>query len=509
MEEATRPHVVVVPLIAQGHIIPFLELSKLLCKAGLAVSFITTPRNADRIRAQVYAADLPIRLVSLRMPPIEGLANGAENSENVSREQMDSMIVTWHRLAQPYEDWLAGQDLSPSCPTRPVCVITDMFADWVNASSAKFGLPTVVFYTTGAFGTALLHAIVNHDPQKGKGDEEPFDIPGLSFPATMKKSDLAVHMRDQDANPRHHSIKALINKSTEGHMFIFNTFTELDYDGLKHMRALTGKPVLSMGPLLPDDMFEENEYERCRKLSVRGKASDISDDDCLAWLDSRPLRSVVFVCLGSQFLMSSEQSRALAEGLERSGQAFVWAIRSQDPKTALPEGFEERTKDRSLMIWGWAPQLMILAHSSVGAFLSHCGWNSTLECISLGVPMITWPMYADQPLNSKLLVEQHGVAVQICVDVSGVPEPERVSEAIRRLVVDEEGRGMRERAQRLAAHARSAVREGGSSRKNVEYFVEQMRVLDRRDKDIVLPSKHAQAAGAVADAEKAAVAIAR
>lgn len=199
----------------------------------------------------------------------------------------------------------------------------------------------------------------------------------------------------------------------------------------------------------------------------------------MRWLDSRRPRSVVFVCFGSLFFPNDEQVRALAAGLEASGQAFVWAIRRSqaelNPKAAevgLPEGFEHRTRERGLIIWGWAPQLLILSHPSVGAFLSHCGWNSTLESVSKGVPMITWPMFAEQPFNSKLLVENLGMAIQICLDVSSVPDEEEVRRAVTMLVAEEQGNKMRMRAEELRRLAKMAVDKEGSSYNNLQSFVQ-------------------------------------
>jgi hypothetical protein len=213
----------------------------------------------------------------------------------------------------------------------------------------------------------------------------------------------------------------------EGWGILINTFYELDSLGIDHIRNLTGRPVWSIGPILPPAVFDDTGIDR-ESMNSRGKAADIAEEECLRWLDSRPPQSVVFVCFGSHFILNEKQIRALAAGLEASGQAFIWAIRrpQTEPKpkgteVGLPEGFEERTRERGLLIWGWAPQLLILSHPSVGAFLSHCGWNSTLESVSLGVPMITWPMFAEQPFNSKLLVEKLGIGIQICLDVSSVP----------------------------------------------------------------------------------------
>lgn len=186
------------------------------------------------------------------------------------------------------------------------------------------------------------------------------------------------------------------------------------------------------------------------------------------------------------FFPNNDQIRALAAGLEASGQAFVWAIRRSEaepnPKldeVGLPEGFEHRTHERGLIIWGWAPQLLILSHPSVGAFLSHCGWNSTMETVSLGVPMITWPLFSDQPFNSKLLAEFLGIGIQICLGASSVPDEEEVKRAVTMLVAEEEGEKMRLRVKALRNFAKMAVDKEGSSYNNLQSFVQHIQKIPK------------------------------
>jgi len=129
------------------------------------------------------------------------------------------------------------------------------------------------------------------------------------------------------------------------------------------------------------------------------------------------------------------------------------------------------------MIRGWAPQLLILSHQSVGAFMTHSGWNSTLESITLGVPLITWPMFGDQHFNSKQVAEQFRTGVQFCQHKDGIPEEERVKEVVRFVLTEDEGKKMRNRAEKLKEMASKAVREGGSSQTNLQAFVSDMQKL--------------------------------
>nr|ABR17572.1 unknown [Picea sitchensis] len=485
--EESKPHVVAVPFMGQGHLIPFMELAKLLASQGLTVSYITTPGNAKRLEPQFQGSNLDIRLVTLPMPSVEGLPPGVESSDNVPYNFFEKLVDSSHKLAGPFEEWLEQQMSAKEIPHYPPaisCIIGDMTTGWIHRSGDKFGIPIVVFYTAGAFAWSVMHSVFNYMPQKSvEGDDELFDVPELSFDLKMRKSDLTPAQRDPDSFPRWAFVTESINQSMEGRGILINTFYELDSSGIHQIRSLTRKPVWSIGPILSPAAFDDTVIDR-RFINSRGKAADIDEEECLRWLYSRPPQSVVFVCLGSQFILNDKQICALATGLEGSGQAFVWAItRPQtEPKptateVGLPKGFEERTRDRGLIIWGWAPQLLILSHPSIGAFLSHCGWNSTLESVSMGIPMITWPMIADQPYNSKLLEERLGVAIRICAGVNSVPNEEEVRRAVTMLLAEEEGKTMRRKAQELRKHAKIAVNKEGSSFTDLQDFVRDMQQL--------------------------------
>uniref|UniRef100_A0A8R7TYC4 UDP-glycosyltransferases domain-containing protein n=2 Tax=Triticum urartu TaxID=4572 RepID=A0A8R7TYC4_TRIUA len=177
---------------------------------------------------------------------------------------------------------------------------------------------------------------------------------------------------------------------------------------------------------------------------------------------------------------SPEQMRELARGLDLSGKNFVWDIAkgstaaSSDPST--PEA------NRGYIIQGWAPQVLILNHPAIGGFVTHCGWNSTLEAVSAGVPMVTWPRYADQFYNEKLVVEVLGVGVGVgaedyasCLETHRVIAGEAIAESIRRVMGEEgDGMAMRKKAKELGLMARGALEKGGSSYDDVEQLMEEL-----------------------------------
>ena len=213
----------------------------------------------------------------------------------------------------------------------------------------------------------------------------------------------------------------------------------------------------------------------------RGNEASIDEHYCLTWLDSMEMNSVVYACFGSLCTLSIEQIIEIGLGLEESGSPFIWIIRKQEKSSGkveewlAAEGFEERVRGRGVVVRGWAPQVMILSHPSVGGFLTHCGWNSTLEGVAAGVPMIAWPMFAEQFYNEKMVVDVLGIGVRIGVesfaDKQGLVRRERVRSAVVELMGD---RGMRERAEALARAATDAYEDEGSSFLYVTLFIEDV-----------------------------------
>ncbi|XP_071737570.1 zeatin O-glucosyltransferase-like [Rutidosis leptorrhynchoides] len=247
-------------------------------------------------------------------------------------------------------------------------------------------------------------------------------------------------------------------------------------------RAIEGEYI---GYFEREDMKEDKKIWAIGPFSQTGKKTvTVSENrhSILRWLDLQPPNSVIYVSFGTTTSFSDEQIKELALGLERSEQRFIWVARSADigdvfedeAKIAdLPNGFEARVKERGLVVRGWAPQLEILGHVATGGFMSHCGWNSSIESISMGVPMATWPMHSDQPRNAGLIV--HDLRIGLVVNdwehrdklvLSAV-----VEDVVRRLIGSEEGAEMRKRAAKLAENVRRSVAKGGESHKETESFI--------------------------------------
>lgn len=182
---------------------------------------------------------------------------------------------------------------------------------------------------------------------------------------------------------------------------------------------------------------------------------------CLPWLDRHGSATVVYVGFGTVTTPSPAEMAGLAEGLEASGAPFIWSLK-EAARELLPPGFLVRTKERGLVV-SWAPQRGVLGHVAAGAFVTHCGWNSVLEGITAGVPMVCRPFFGDQKLNARAVSHVWRIGE---VFEGGVATKEGTVRALEVVLRGEEGKRMRERVGELKAMAVQAVGSGGSSRAN-------------------------------------------
>ncbi|ERN15468.1 hypothetical protein AMTR_s00036p00237560 [Amborella trichopoda] len=201
--------------------------------------------------------------------------------------------------------------------------------------------------------------------------------------------------------------------------------------------------------------------------------------DCLNWLDKRPVSSVVYVPFGSLAALPAEQMEEVAEALHSSKRPFLWVVKLpyayQKGGNSLPEGFVEATSEQGLVV-PWCPQLDVLAHRAVGCFVTHCGWNSTLEALSQGVPMVSVPQWGDQQTNSKFVSDVWKTRTRVEIGDKGFVLRGELERCIREVMEGETGAHIRENAQRWRDLTREAVAEGGSSDNNINEFITKISI---------------------------------
>lgn len=200
------------------------------------------------------------------------------------------------------------------------------------------------------------------------------------------------------------------------------------------------------------------------------------------WLDKQAPRSVIYVSFGTTTSFRDEDVKEIAIGLEESKQKFIWVLRDADKadifagegrRIELPQGFEERVREYGMVVRDWAPQVEILSHGSTGGFMSHCGWNSCFESLTMGVPIAAWPMHSDQPINAVFLTEilRTGLIVREWKKREELVRASVIKNAVERLIASEEGGEIRRRAEELSAALKKSMEEGGECSKEMETFI--------------------------------------
>ncbi|KAI3461074.1 hypothetical protein Pfo_017737 [Paulownia fortunei] len=472
--EKGREYVVLFPFMAQGHFIPFLALAQLIEQKGYTVVFVNTPLNIKNLHtsfpppsSSIIFAEIPFNSSDNGLPP------EAENTDSLPYNLIPRFVEATTSLKLPFRTLLSDL-IDIHGGEKPLCVISDFFFGWAADVAHEFGILHLIFSVTGGFGMACYYSMWLNLPHRLTHSVE-FLLPDFPEAGRVHVTQVTPAML---AGGEHDPLTIFLQKiflswaNSDG--LLLNTVEELDKLGLIYFQRKLGIPVWAIGPLLL------SEEDRART----GRQSTISPEQCIQWLDKKEPNSVLYISFGSQNTIPASQMMKLAKALDASGRNFIWVVRPPlgfdinaefVAEEWLPEGFLQHIheQDRGLIVSKWAPQVEILAHKSVAAFVSHCGWNSVLEAMKYGVPVISWPIGADQLYNAKFLVEEAGVCVEMARGTNFEVRQEDIVEKIE-LVMGKNGEGIRRKACEIKEMIRDAMRDEdsyrGSSVKAVEEF---------------------------------------
>ncbi|KAL3725842.1 hypothetical protein ACJRO7_030818 [Eucalyptus globulus] len=458
-----NPHAVLLASPGMGHFIPAVELGKhLATHHGFDVTIFVVAADASITESPLFKPPQtpnPLNLVLL--PPVDVSALVNSTASVVTR------LVIMMREALPLLQ--AAISSMKSCPTA---LIVDMFGTEALAIAEEFDMLKYVFITS----TAWFLAVTVHFPyideeaeHKHRVMKRPLDVPGCRSIRHEDTLDLFLDQTDRNLFSGFARIGMEISNA-DG--ILVNTWQDLEPSTL---RALENEKFL--GRVVKASVFPVGPLVRPIGQSSKSEVMD--------WLDMQPMESVIYVSFGSGGTLSAKQTTELAWGVELSQQRFVWVVRppvdgdasanffnvtnSHDGTPSyLPSGFFTRIRNKGMVVLMWASQTEILAHKSIGGFLSHCGWNSTLESMVNGVPMVVWPLYAEQQMNAAMLAEELKVAVRPKIQPNaGVIEREEIAGMVRR-VMELKGNEMRDKVKELQRSAHQALMQGGSSYNSLE-----------------------------------------
>jgi hypothetical protein len=473
-------HVLVFPFPIQGHINCMLHFATALVGAGVHVTFLHTDHNLRRLAGRASSAAGSPRLRFLSVP--DGLPDDHPRSASALPELYKSLAAgatgPFRALLAPSSsigtgspspnNLAAGADVDQPVVT---CLVADGLLPWVIDAAEELSVPAIIFRTASACSfLAFLSAPKLFElgelpfPAGGDLDEPVRGVPGME--SFLRRRDLPGYCRrpnDTDGvSPALPALAKLSADAGKARALILNTTTSLERSALAHI-APHMRDLFAVGPL----------HAMSPALAAGGSLLR-EDDGCMAWLDGQPDGSVVYASLGSLATISHEQFTEIFSGLVAAGYPFLWVLRPDMVKasqhdTTLHEAVTAAGDGKARVV-AWAPQRDVLRHRAVGCFLTHAGWNSTMEAVVEGVPTVCWPISADQQMNSRFVGAVWGTGL----DMKDVCDRDSVEKTVREAMESGE---IRRSAQALAQQVKRDIAAGGSSATEFERLVGFIREL--------------------------------
>ncbi|KAK7412151.1 hypothetical protein VNO78_03600 [Psophocarpus tetragonolobus] len=474
--EERKPHAVLIPYPAQGHLNPLLKLAKLLHLRGFHITFVHTEYNYKRLLKSRGAnaldglPDFRFETIPDGLPPLDD-ADVPQHIPSLSDSVRKNFLQPFCNLIRRLSH-SATEGLIP-----PVtCLVSDGCMPFAIQAAQQLGLPNVIcwpasvcsFLSVMNFPTLVEKGLTPLKDESyltnGYLDSKVDWIPGMK---NFRLKDIPDFIRTTDLNDvMLQFFIEVANRVQRNSTILFNSFDGLEDDVLNALSSM----YPSLYPIGPFPLLL-NQSPQNHLLSLHSNLWK-EDTGCLDWLESKECRSVVYVNFGSITVMSAEQLLEFAWGLANSKKPFLWIIRPDlviGGSVILSSEFVNETRDRSL-IASWCPQEEVLNHCSIGVFLTHCGWNSTIESICGGVPMLCWPFFADQPTNCRYICNEW----EIGIEVDSNAKREEVEKLVNELMVGEKGNKMRKKAMEFKKKAVEVTSPRGSSYINLDKAIKEV-----------------------------------
>ncbi|KAL7613747.1 UDP-glycosyltransferase 74G1 [Lactuca sativa] len=442
------PHVLLFPFPSQGHINPLIQFAKRLLSKGVKTTLVTT----------IYTSKTsPSSNTSI---PIEPISDGFDEGGYLSADSSEAYVQKFREVGSKSLADLIKKLESEGNPID--AIVYDSFLVWALDVATQFGINGGCFFTQACAVLNIYYHV--HKELLSIPPVATVSLPGL--PLQLQPWETPSFVQDPGSYPGW--AHGVFNQFSNIHLarWVFSTtFYKLEEQVIDWMRKMWA--LKAIGPTIPSmylDKQLEDDYDYGMSLF---KPNHI---ECMKWLNDKPKGSVVYVSFGSGGKLEPEQMEEIAWGLNETDTNFLWVVRETE-KEKLPKGY---VASKGLVVT-WCRQVEVLAHESIGCFVTHCGFNSTLETLSLGVPVVGMPQWTDQPTNAKCLEEIWGVGVQVKADEKGIVTRENLVSCIKEIMEGERGVVARRNATKWRDLAIQAVGEGGSSDKDIDEFVSQLK----------------------------------
>ncbi|XP_061347566.1 UDP-glycosyltransferase 91A1-like [Gastrolobium bilobum] len=431
-------HIVMFPWLAFGHLIPNLELAKLIAQKGHQISFVSTPRNIQRLPKLPPNLSTLINYVNLPLPKVDNLPENAEATTDVPYDVVQYLKQAYDSLQEPLTHFLEF--------SKADWIFYDFVPFWVGSLASKLGIRSAFYsiYTAPCMGFLGPGSVLTgEDSVRTKLEDFTVTPPWVPFPTTVAFRYFEI-MRISDSLSDNDSSVSDTYRFGAGiqncDLVAIRGCTEFEPEWFQVLENIYQKPVLPVGQL-PTTGFDDGEGDDTWRW--------MKD-----WLDKQARGTVVYVAFGSEAKPSQEEVTEIALGLEKSKLPFFWVLRVQRGPSdtvvlQLPEGFEERTRGRGVVCTTWAPQFKILSHENVGGFLTHSGWTSVVEAVQNEKPLVLLTFLADQGINARVL-EEKKMGYSVPRDErDGSFTSDSVADSVRLVMVEEEGRIYREKIEEM------------------------------------------------------------
>ncbi|XP_010672458.2 UDP-glucose flavonoid 3-O-glucosyltransferase 7 [Beta vulgaris subsp. vulgaris] len=476
-DDTNQLHIIFLPYMAPGHLMPMVDIARVFAnQPNTKATIITTPANAARFHSTT-SRDVAILNVSLPLKEV-GLPEGCENLVSTPTRETTFKLFKAIEMLHPKLEIMLLEN-------NPDCIVSDYLYPWTVDVAHKLGIPRLAFSGGCFFNNCVCFNLEKYRPHDHVlSENQEFVVPNLPDEIVLTRSQL------QDIVKGDTKFNQLFERIRQAEMNSFgvlmNSFYGLESHYANYFKNEMGINSWHIGPL-----FLFNKPILDEKTTIEGQS-------CLDWLNSKVSNSVLYICFGSLTRFTKSQLIEMASALKDSGCSFIWVLgkvlksneskdQNKEEEWWLPNWFEDNMKETNdgLVIRGWAPQAMILEHRAIGGFLTHCGWNSILEGVCAGVPLITWPVFADQFYNEKLVTQVLKIGVEVgnmvwkawAIDETEIVEKEKIKIAIKRVMGEgKEGEEIRKKVKEFSELAHKAVKEGGSSYNDVKALFEVIRL---------------------------------
>ncbi|XP_061365724.1 flavonol 7-O-beta-glucosyltransferase UGT74F1-like [Gastrolobium bilobum] len=456
-ESEKSRHVLMIPFPTQGHINPMVQLGKRLSTKGVKPTIVITKFISKTMHLQ--SSSLPCSI------HFDAISDGCDQGGFAQAESIAAYLSRMEAIGSKNLRELIQKHNSSDHPIDGI--VYDPFLVWVLDVAKEFGLLGAALFTQMCAVNHIYYH-VHHGLLKLPISSIPLSIPGLPL-LDLKDTPSFVH--EPSSYPAYFDlVMNQFSNIDKADFVLVNSFYKLEDQVVDSMSKLC--PSLTIGPTVPSFYLDKGvPNDTDNNLHLFQLESSASSD----WLKPKPAGSVVYASFGSLVSFSTEQMEEIAMGLMGIGFNFLWVITDTERKKLTKELVEEMSACGRGLIVNWSPQLEVLSNHAIGCFLTHCGWNSTLEALCLGVPMVAMPQWTDQPVNAKFVEDVWKVGIRVKLNENGIVTREEIEHCIRKIMEKDLGREMRMNAMKWKELAIEAVSEGGTSYNNINEFANKLK----------------------------------